>query len=73
MTRRIQPRSAIAAGDPVLARSATIDLADTTRVPSGIGRIRSLGELARSLVPASIVPAVREEAAFDNALPDPAE
>jgi hypothetical protein len=56
MTRRISPRSAIAAGDPDLARLAVVDLAESSRAPVGVERPRSLRELARLLVPMSFVP-----------------
>jgi hypothetical protein len=66
MTRRIPPRSAIASGDADLARLTTIDLTDTANGPAGVGRVRSLRDLARSLVPAPIAPDVPERAALGD-------
>jgi hypothetical protein len=68
MTRRISPRSAIAAGDPDLARLATVDLNETAAAPAGLGRPRSLGDLARALVPASILADVPEVAGLGERL-----
>lgn len=64
MTRRIPPRSAIAAGDPDLARLATVDLSETAIAPPGLGRARSLRDLALSLVPVSVTTDVPERAAL---------
>jgi hypothetical protein len=66
MTRRIPPRSAIASGDADLARLTTVDLGETAHGPAGVGRVRSVRDLARSLVPASITPDVPERAALGD-------
>jgi hypothetical protein len=50
MTRRVPARSAIAAADSDLARLSTIDFEEVA--PRGIGRPRSLADLARLLAPA---------------------
>jgi len=65
MTRRIPPRSAIAAGDPDLARLATVDLFDTSTPPPAVTGVRSLRDLARALVPAAVAPDVPERALGD--------
>jgi hypothetical protein len=64
MTRRIPPRSAIASVDPDLARQTTVELSETAVPPSGVGRARSLRDLARSVVPAAILADVPERAAL---------
>ncbi|HEY3522593.1 MAG TPA: hypothetical protein VGK63_02725 [Candidatus Limnocylindrales bacterium] len=70
MTRRIPPRSAVAAGDPGLARLATVDLEPPSPELLGFGRSLSLREFARSLVPASILPDTPERVAFGERLRD---
>jgi hypothetical protein len=64
MTRRVPARSSIAPVDPDVARSTTVDFSDSAIAPDGVGRPRSLGELARSLVPAVISTDVPEHAAL---------
>ncbi|HEU4671900.1 MAG TPA: hypothetical protein VFS32_03295 [Candidatus Limnocylindrales bacterium] len=68
MTRRIPPRSAVAAGDPDLARLATVDLGASSIDPLGFGRALSLRDLARGLVPAAILPVVPERIAITDRL-----
>jgi hypothetical protein len=64
MTRRVPARSSIAPLDADAARTATIDLFDSAMAPEGLGRPRTVGDLARLLVPASVAADVPERAAL---------